>query len=71
MVKRCPNVIADELSLPRAQSVQAMNRINSHVSLQESALNSLNMDSGKNLQRTPRAKPESESRLALLVSCPV
>ncbi|XP_067936176.1 FERM domain-containing protein 4A-like isoform X2 [Watersipora subatra] len=57
MVKRCPNVIADELGLPRTQSVQTMNRLNSHVSLEESALNSLNMESNKKLQRD-RSKPD-------------
>lgn len=55
MVKRSANVIADELSLPRTKSLQTMNSINSHVSLlQESALNSLNMD---NNNRRGQARP--------------
>ena len=58
MVKRCPNVIADELSLPRTQSLHTMNRVNSHVSLQDSALNTLNMDQTKKLHRSTRPKPE-------------
>ena len=62
MVKRCPNVIADELSIPRTQSLHSMNQ--SHISLQEPALNSLGMDQSKRIQRAnSRPKLERERKL--------
>lgn len=57
MVKRCPNQIADELSMSTT-NLQTMKTSNSQNILQETALNALNMDYNKKLKHHSTSKPD-------------